>query len=170
MDAPGHIVGTIDPGNGHPGTASIYIDTPAGGGNFDMRCQLWSTTGVGTQHLYSALNFSTDYALAMTADISSVTAVTGKFLLNAGSVLAGDADPVNMVATAFAATGGYIARGGEFNRYHGILGKVYYYAEGLGVLLSNSDLSNINTNGPSVIGGYPTTGGFLSRNFWWDNL
>jgi len=136
------------------GGLSFVVVPPTSSNNFNLQCRVMSVGGSERAFVFENLLFNTDYQAVMMVNMTTITAVTGKAVLNAGAVqnISGSA---NFDGSQFFGTdGGWSGRGFDFTTYRGYTGRLYYVAEGRGTLLVDQDMLDINAN-PAVIGGWP---------------
>ena len=166
----GYLIGTTN-GDDQTGGLSVRAVSPTAGGNFDLQCWYQNGSGLGITQAFTGMVFGTDYRVIYGADTTSPGASVAKFKLDSASIVNGNGASFSVNGTtAFVNNMGYIGRGGGFNNYNGITGRIYYVAHWRGITLSDADLASVNTD-PTTITGWPgaVTGGFLNRNYWWGN-
>ncbi len=144
--------------SGGVGGIGIRAITPGGGGNFDLYCRAETASFfVVGEHTFSALTFNTDYRVLVAIDLTSTSAAQAKFLLDGGSVQ--KPATTNPGGDTWATAGPYIDRRNDFDIYGGFTGRLYYAAHDRGVLLSDGDMSSVNSDPANAWTGWPTTGG-----------
>lgn len=143
---------------GGDGGIGVRLVAPSGGGDFDLYCkgETASLFPIGT-HTFTALTFGTDYSLCVVADLTSNTAVQMKFLLDAGTVQ--KPATTNPGGDSWSTDAGYLDRRGDFDKYGGVVGRLYYFVHGRGTLLSDGDMGTANSSPSSFFTGWPSGGG-----------
>lgn len=144
--------------NTSDGNVLFEAQTPAGAGDYDFIMRFRNTGGGeiagGT---VSALAFGTDYIVAASVDVGTVTAVQGRFKFGANSVVS----PATANWTSFAceAAWPFVLRRSDFTNYYGMQGRLNFFAyQRNATAWVSQDLIDIVANPATAITGWPSGG------------
>lgn len=140
----------------------VRIAAAAAGGGFDLTVLFNHTGGTGTAGItFAGLAFNTDYQLAASLNVSTLTAVVARAKLGSGAVQTSAS--ANYTSFDMSDAWPRLLHRYDFQPPSGAFGfdgRLHYFAyERGGTALSDTDLTDLNSNPTAFITGWPGGGG-----------